>query len=163
MFSPQSYQMETFEPDNNSKNAIRMSDLSDNDDNNVNQESVDNIYRTEDFNINNSHSSNSESKITYFGIKGNSILSGVLNISASAIGAGCFTFPWIISSLGIFFSFFIFTIVTLCIYYSLDLLRHFVVDTKNFSFSLMTENTLGKKWLMVYSFSSFVYSQVSTP
>jgi hypothetical protein len=36
-------------------------------------------------------------------------------------------------------------------------LRHFVVDTKNFSFSLMTENTLGKKWLMVYSFSSFVY------
>jgi len=149
--------METFEPDNNSKNEIRMSDLSDNDDNNINQESVDNIYRTEDFNVNNSHSSNSESNITYFGIKGNSILSGVLNISASTIGAGCLTFPWIISSLGFFFSFFIFTIVTLCIYYSLDLLRHFVVDTKNFSFSLMTENTLGKKWLMVYSFSSFVY------
>ena len=157
MFSPQSYQMETFEPDNNSKSAIRMSDLSDNDDNNLNQESIDSIYRTEDFNVNNSHTSNSESDITYFGIKGNSILSGVLNISASTIGAGCLTFPWIIASLGFFFSFFIFTVVTLCIYYSLDLLRHFVVDTKNFSFSLMTENTLGKKWLMVYSFSSFIY------
>jgi amino acid permease len=149
--------METFEPDNNCKNAIKMTDLSDNDDNNINQESVDRIYRTEDFNVNNSHSSSSESNKTYFGIEGNSILSGILNISASAIGAGCFTFPWIISSLGFFFSFFIFAIVTLCIYYSLDLLRHFVVDTKNFSFSLMTENTLGKKWLMVYSFSSFVY------
>ena len=149
--------METFESDNNNKKAIRMSDLTDNDDNNINQESADSIYRTEDFNVNNSHSSNSESNITYFGIKGNSILSGILNISASTIGAGCFTFPWIISSLGFFFSFFIFAIVTLCIYYSLDLLRHFVVDTKNFSFSRMTENTLGKKWLMVYSFSSFVY------
>ena len=157
MFSPRNYQMETFEPDNNCKNAIKMTDLSDNDDNNINQESVDSIYRTEDFNVNNSHSSSSESNKTYFGIEGNSILSGILNISASAIGAGCFTFPWIISSLGFFFSFFIFAIVTLCIYYSLDLLRHFVVDTKNFSFSSMTENTLGKKWLMVYSFSSFVY------
>jgi amino acid permease len=95
--------------------------------------------------------------VSYFGIRANSILSGVLNISASTIGAGCFTFPWIISTLGLFNSIFIFSVVSGCIYYSLDLLRSFVVDTKNFSFSSITDKTLGKKWLMLYSFFSFIY------
>ena len=151
MFDPQSYPMEVLEvdPDNDNSN------YNDDDKNQISTEQID--YQTEDYNVNNSRSSNPDSNVSYCGIKANSILSGVLNISASTIGAGCFTFPWIISTLGLFNSIFIFSVVSGCIYYSLDLLRSFVVDTKNFSFSSITDKTLGKKWLMLYSFSSFIY------
>ena len=153
MFDPESYPMEVFGVDPNNDNSNY-----DNDNDDKNQISTEQIdYQTEDYNVNNSRSSNPDSNVSYCGIKANSILSGVLNISASTIGAGCFTFPWIISTLGFFNSIFIFSVVSGCIYYSLDLLRSFVVDTKNFSFSSITDKTLGKKWLMLYSFSSFIY------
>ena len=153
MFDPQSYPMEVFgvDPDNDNSNYDNEND----DKNQISTEQID--YQTEDYNVNNTRTSNSDSNVSYCGIKANSILSGVLNISASTIGAGCFTFPWIISTLGLFNSIFIFSVVSGCIYYSLDLLRSFVVDTKNFSFSSITDKTLGKKWLMLYSFSSFIY------
>jgi amino acid permease len=151
MFDPQSYPMEVFGVDQDIDNSNYDSD-------DKNQISTDQIeYQTEDYNVNNSRSSNPDSNVSYFGIRANSKLSVVLNISSSTIGAGCFTFPWIISTLGLFNSIFIFSIVSGCIYYSLDLLRRFVVDTKNFSFSSITDKTLGKKWLMLYSFSSFIY------
>ena len=162
MFSPQSIPMEQLNANNNSSfennQAYRMSSLSDNDDEMINMNlSNDNIiYGNEDFNLNNSLSS-SESTISYCGIKGNSVLSAVLNICSAAIGAGVLTFPYIISTLGILNTIFIFILVSVCIYHTLNLLRSFVVDTKYFSYSLMTETTLGKKWLMAYSFSSFIY------
>lgn len=158
MFSPQSIPMETMDPNNTQLNpSMRQSNDTDNYDENINISNDNIIYGEEECSINNLHTSISDSNISYCGIKSNSILSGILNICASAVGGGCFTFPWIISNIGILNSTFIFLVVSLCIYYSLDLLRSFVVDTKYFSFSLMTETTLGKKWLMVYSFSSFFY------
>ena len=159
MFSPQSIPMETMDPNNTQLNpSLRQSNDTDNYDENVNLSNDNIIYGEEECSINNNlHTSMSDSNISYCGIKSNSILSAILNICASAVGGGCFTFPWIISNIGILNSTFIFLVVSLCIYYSLDLLRSFVVDTKYFSFSLMTETTLGKKWLMVYSFSSFFY------
>ena len=158
MFSPQSIPMDTMDPNNQLNRSLRQSNNSDNYDENVNISNDNIIYGEEECSINNNlHTSLSDSNISYCGIKSNSILSGILNICASAVGAGCFTFPWIISNLGILNNTFIFLVVSLCIYYSLDLLRSFVVDTKYFSFSLMTETTLGKKWLMVYSISSFIY------
>ena len=157
MFSPQSYQTNNFNLEQDNNKSLNNSNISDNDDE-INQSSHENIvYQTEDYNVNNSRSSNNELTISYFGIKGNSILGGILNISASTIGAGCLSFPWIVSNLGLLNSLFLFSIVTICIYFSIDLLRRFVVDTKYFSFSLMTERILGKKWLMVYSISSFIY------
>ena len=159
MFSPQSIPMESMDPNSTQLTpSNRQSNDTDNCDDNVNLSNDNIIYAEEDCSINNNNeSSMSESNISYCGIKSNSILSGILNICASAVGAGCFTFPWIISNIGILNTTLIFIVVSCCIYYSLDLLRSFVVDTKYFSFSLMTETTLGKKWLMVYSFSSFVY------
>lgn len=156
MFSPSSIPMEQFNNNFQTSNTISSKGLSENVDEIINDSNDNIIYGEEDINLNSS-SSKEESNISYCGIKGNSELSGILNICASAVGAGCFTFPWIISTLGILNASFIYFLVTLCIYYSLDLLRSFVVDTKYFSFSLMTEATLGKKWLMVYSFSSFIY------
>ena len=50
----------------------------------------------------------------------------------------------------------IFLFVTICIAYSIDLLRSFVVDTKYFSFALMTETILGPKWLKFNAVSSFI-------
>ena len=162
MFSPQSIPVPMGTLDSNSNlqlNPTIKSNLSDNYEEGINMTNDNDniIYEEEDINSSRTHSSLSQSNKSYCGIKANSVLSGILNICASAVGAGCFTFPWIIANLGIINSTFIFIIVTLCIYYSFDLLRSFVVDTKYFSFSLMTETTLGKKWLMVYSFSSFIY------
>ena len=93
---------------------------------------------------------------SYCGMQGNSELSCILNIAVSSIGGGCFSFPYIVYEGGIMVSLFIFIFVTFCIYYSVDLLRSFVVDTKYFSFSLMTETILGSKWLTIYAFSSFI-------
>ena len=119
MFSPQSYQTNNFNLEQDNNKSLNNSNISDNDDE-INQSSHENIvYQTEDYNVNNSRSSNNELTISYFGIKGNSILGGILNISASTIGAGCLSFPWIISSLGLLNSMFLFSIVTRCIYFSI--------------------------------------------
>jgi amino acid permease len=92
----------------------------------------------------------------YCGIKGDSDLSGILNVTVSAIGGGCFSFPYMMYEGGIIVTIVLFIFVTGCVYYSIDLLRSFVVDTKYFSFALMTEAILGTKWLKIYAFSSFV-------
>ena len=91
----------------------------------------------------------------FCGIKGDSELSCILNIIVSAIGVGCFNFPFIMYEGGILVSLIIFIFVTLCIYYTIDLLRSFVVDTKYFSYALMTETILGPKWLKTYAICSF--------
>lgn len=158
MFSPSSYQMEAFNNNFQENQNEQSGNISENDQELMNASNDNLIYGEEECNGNAQNSFGDDSNIpSYCGIKGNSIESAILNICASAVGSGCFTFPWIISTLGVFNSIFIFCVVTVCIYYSLDLLRSFVVDTKNFSFSLMTEVTLGKKWLRVYSISSFFY------
>ena len=95
-------------------------------------------------------------KKAYCGIRGDSEISGILNIVVSAIGGGCFNLPYIMYDGGIIVSLIIFLFVTICIVYSLDLLRSFVVDTKYFSFALMTETILGPKWLKLYAVSSFI-------
>ena len=95
-------------------------------------------------------------KKAYCGIRGDSEKSCILNVVVSAIGGGCFSFPFIMYEGGILVSLFIFFFVTFSVYYSVDLLRSFVVDTKYFSFTLMTEKILGHKWLRIYAFSSFI-------
>ena len=87
--------------------------------------------------------------------KGDSEFSCILNLAVSAIGGGCFSFPFIIYEGGIIVSLIAFVFVTFSIYYSIDLMRSFVVDTKYYSFALITEKTLGPKWLKIYAFSSF--------
>lgn len=91
----------------------------------------------------------------YCGIRGDSEITCILNIAVSAIGGGCFSFPHIIYEGGIIVSLICFLFITICVYYSIDLLRRFVVDTKYFSFALMTEKILGSNWLKVYAFCSF--------
>ena len=91
----------------------------------------------------------------FCGIKGDSELSCILNVVVSAIGGGCFNFPFIMYEGGILVSLSIFIFVTFSIYYTIDLLRSFVVDTKYFSYALMTETILGSKWLKIYAICSF--------
>ena len=58
MFSPQSYQIESFNLDQDNK-SLNRSTVSDNDDE-ANPPSNDNsVYQTEDYNVNNSQTSNS--------------------------------------------------------------------------------------------------------
>ena len=89
-------------------------------------------------------------------LRGDTEISCILNIIVSAIGGGCFSFPYIVYEGGIMISFICFMLVTFSTYYSIDLLRSFVVDTKYYSFSLMTETILGSIWLKIYAFSSFI-------
>ena len=113
MFSPQSIQMEQF-----NKESMRITESSENDDEGTENISTENItYRVEEVKVNKSNTSSSESDVSYCGIKGNSVLSGILNICSAAIGAGCLTFPYIISNLGIIYSSISFIFVVLCIYF----------------------------------------------
>ena len=58
----------------------------------------------------------------------------IADILSSALGVGAFTFPYILYEIGVINSLFIFIFVSICIYYSLDLLIRFVVDSKLFSY-----------------------------
>ena len=98
-----------------------------------------------------------EPRVSYCGIKSDSKFSAIINLSSSAIGGGCLNFPAIIKSIGLPLTIGIFLFVTVCIYYTIDLLRYFVVDTKFFSFALMTNEILGKQWLKVYAIISLIF------
>ncbi len=130
--------IEPFEIDTLGRNNIILNDI---------QETNDNIIFQDD---------SSESKDRKTINKGvDNEFSCVLNIVVSAIGGGCFAMPFIVYQGGIIVSLLIFIFVTFSVFYSVDLLRSFVVDTKFFSFALMTETILGPKWLKVYAFCSF--------
>ena len=116
------------------------------------QNSNDNIIFQENKSFDIERKTNSKA---FCGIRGDSEFSCILNIAASAIGGGCFSFPYIMYEGGIIISLIIFLFTTICVYYSVDLLRSFVVETKYFSFALMTETILGPKWLKTYAICSF--------
>lgn len=81
----------------------------------------------------------------------------ISDILSSALGVGAFTFPYILYEIGVINSLFIFIFVSICVYYSLDLLIRFVVDSKLFSYSATTQTTLGNCWLKVYAISTFLF------
>ena len=81
----------------------------------------------------------------------------IINVIASTLGSGAFCFPYILYQIGIMNSFFIFLFVSICCYFSLDLLRRFVVDSRLFSFAIITQTTLGNFWLKIYVITSFIF------
>ena len=81
----------------------------------------------------------------------------IINLLASTFGSGALCFSNILYQIGIINSFFIFLFVSFCCYFSLDLLRSFVVDSRLFSFAIITQTTLGKFWLKIYVICSFIY------
>ena len=81
----------------------------------------------------------------------------IVNILASTLGGGAFVFPYILYEVGILTSLFIFIFVSISVYYSLDLLRRFVVDSKLFSFGFIVQATLGNLWLKIYAISAFLF------
>jgi len=100
---------------------------------------------------------NSDEKISFFGISSNSQISIIINIVCSAIGGSCFNFPFIIEKLGLPLTLIIFILVMISIYYTIDLLRRFIIDTKYFSFALMTEKIIGTNWMKVYVICSLIF------
>ena len=100
---------------------------------------------------------NSDEKISFFGISSNNQISIIINIVCSAIGGSCFNFPFIIEKLGLPLTLIIFILVMISIYYTIDLLRRFIIDTKYFSFALMTEKIIGTNWMKVYVICSLIF------
>ena len=101
--------------------------------------------------------SDEEPRVSFFGIFSDSKFSAIINLTTSAIGAGCLNFPIILINIGLPLTTIIFLFVSICVYYSVDLLRSFVVDTKFFSFALMTNEILGKNWLVIYVICSLAF------
>ena len=81
----------------------------------------------------------------------------IINILASTLGGGCFVFPYIVYEVGIITSLILFLFVSASVYYTLDLLRRFVVDSKLVSFSIIVETLLGNLWLKIYIISAFLF------
>ena len=144
------YSDKVLDDDNNMTNITKSRDMSNISENIVfkNEE--------EDLMIKDSEESD-EPRVSYFGIFSDSKLSVIINLTSSTIGAGCLNFPAILASLGLPITTIIFLFVSLCVFYTMDLLRHFVVDTKFFSFALMTNEILGKQWLKIYAVSSLIF------
>ena len=80
----------------------------------------------------------------------------IINLIAGALGGGIFSFPKILYNIGMASGLICFILVSVSVYYSLDLLRRFVVDTKLFSYSDITKATLGYFWLIMFAISSFI-------
>lgn len=80
----------------------------------------------------------------------------IINILASTLGGGAFVYPYIIYQIGIISSLLILIFVSITVYYSLDLLRRFVVDSKLFSFSVITQK-IGNIWIKIYTITSFLF------
>ena len=85
----------------------------------------------------------------------------ITNIFATALGLGVLTFPYILYEIGVINSLFIFIFVSISIYYSLDLLRRFVVDSSLFSYSIITQATLGNRWLIIYAIATIIFFSVT--
>ena len=81
----------------------------------------------------------------------------IANILATALGIGVFTFPYILYKIGVINSLFVFIFLFLSVYYSLELLRRFVVDAKLFSYASITQATLGNCWLKIYAIFTFFF------
>ena len=99
----------------------------------------------------------SDEKISFLGISNDSQLSIIINIVCSAIGGSCFNFPFIIEKLGLPLTLVIFILVMISVYYTIDLLRSFIIDTKFFSLTLLIEKTIGTNWMKVYVISSLIF------
>ena len=81
----------------------------------------------------------------------------IANILVTALGIGIFTFPYILYKIGVINSLFVFVFLCLSVYYSLELLRRFVIDAKLFSYASITQVTLGNCWLKIYAIFTFFF------
>lgn len=79
------------------------------------------------------------------------------NIFSTALGLGVLTFPYILYEIGVINSLFLFLFISISIYYTLDLLRRFVVDSSYSSYSIITQATLGNCWLKIYAISAILF------
>lgn len=114
--------------------------------------------KIQSFNVTNhdKNTNNDKKCINYFCLNLNQFIF-IVNVLTTTIGVGVFEFPYILYEIGVFNSLFIFIFLSISVYYSLDLLRRFVVDSKLFSYSIITKTTLGDCWLRIYAISTIIF------
>ena len=117
----------------------------------------DNLFRSDEDLMIKEEEIEGKTRLKYFGIYSDSQFTSIINLTTSAIGGGCLNYCYILSSIGLPMTLIIFIFVSISVYYTLDLLRSFVVDTKYFSFALITNETLGKTWLKIYAICSLIF------
>ena len=140
-----------------SKNEYRDSGFNEEDSyNNLKKTSTDKLNKINSFNISSSSDRNSNKEKNGSSNKFNEFIC-IINILSSTLGGGALVFPYILYQVGLITSLILFIIVSISVYYSLDLLRRFVVNSKLFSFSIITQTTLGNLWLKISAFSAFLF------
>ena len=107
-----------------------------------------------------SNENNNKNEFTFCSINLNGWFT-IINLVSGALGGGVLTFPNILKNIGIFNGIICYIFVSFSIYFSLDLLRRFVVDTKLYSYASITQATLGYIWLIAYAVSSFIVYMLS--
>jgi amino acid permease len=132
-------------PEENSDQLIKASTLENN------------YFKTEDDLVIKDNNRPEIEVVSFCGISSDTQFSVIINLISSAIGGGCLNFPSILTSAGLPLTISIFLIVTVSVYYTIDLLRSFVVDTKFFSFGKITFEILREKWLIIYTISSLIF------
>ena len=132
-------------PEENSDQLIKTSTLENN------------YFKTEDDLVIKDNNRPEIEVVSFCGISSDTQFSVIINLISSAIGGGCLNFPSILTSAGLPLTISIFLIVTVSVYYTIDLLRSFVVDTKFFSFGKITFEILREKWLIIYTISSLIF------
>ena len=137
-------------------NSVRDTGYDDNDYENMDTPGKENNNKINSFNISCGNKDNENDTNTKKCFNLNE-LECLINILASTLGVGAFVFPSILYQLGIITSLMLLFFVSASVYYSVDILRRFVVDSKNFSFSDITQKTLGNLWLKIYAVSAFLF------
>jgi len=131
-----------------SRNLHSSSNNKNNNDNNVSEKLIE------------SNENNNKNEFTFCSINLNGWFT-IINLVSGALGGGVLTFPNILKNIGIFNGIICYIFVSFSIYFSLDLLRRFVVDTKLYSYASITQATLGYIWLIAYAVSSFIVYMLS--
>ena len=148
--------IEAFEIEN--PHQKRFSKFNDDEDDSINKSDLQDNEDEIGLNYGNKKKSNpNKSKNNFLRFKGDNEFYGVLNLIASTIGGGFVTFPSLLQTAGIITSLICFIIVSICVYFSLNLLRNFIISTNLFSLSGITKKLLGKRWLKIYAFSAVIF------
>ena len=145
------------ESNRESKNDYRDSGFNEEDSyHNLKNTPTDKFNKINSFNISSSSDRNSDKEKNGSSNKFNEFIC-IINILSSTLGGGALVFPYILYQVGLITSLILFIIVSISVYYSLDLLRRFVINSKLFSFSIITQATLGNLWLRISAFSAFLF------
>lgn len=85
-----------------------------------------------------------------------SMRGGMISMVAFTIGAGCFTFPYIISLVGFIPGLILLLFTSVSCMFNLYLVLQSGLKSKIYNYNILTKECIGKSWLRIYDISNIV-------